>query len=293
MTNNGGPGPGWYPDPERPGQQRWWDGTAWEKSSPPTEEQPAVAPSGAEAAAATKGPGGSGSNSGLIAAAVVGVVVVGLAAVAVAGLALFRTGSSKDDSALVATGPVETPATPLTTTTTGAALTTSVPTSVPTTTTTTTTTTATSTVSATSTDPTTTTTTAPTTTTSQAETQGQILEPGNVGVFTSPSGNIACNMSVESGASCWISEKQWEIDQPTDDEFCEIADWGNAIDVDHTGVRWPCYTDMGWPITADPLQYGDRMRVGDYECASAENGVTCLNGEGRGFRLARSAVTQF
>src|SRR5829696_3716323 len=27
--------PGWYPDPGRPGVQRWWDGSAWSEHSAP------------------------------------------------------------------------------------------------------------------------------------------------------------------------------------------------------------------------------------------------------------------
>lgn len=124
------------------------------------------------------------------------------------------------------------------------------------------------------------------------ESTGQILTPEGVGEFTSPSGNIACNLST-FGVSCWIGEKEWEIEQPTHDEFCDVSDWGNAVDVNTDLVYYPCYTDFGWPIDAEPLAYGDRMRVGEFECGSAEDGVTCTNSSGDGFRVSRSEVIVF
>ena len=33
------PPPGWYPDPEMPGQQRYWDGDAWALSLTPVERR--------------------------------------------------------------------------------------------------------------------------------------------------------------------------------------------------------------------------------------------------------------
>ncbi|MEM7325528.1 MAG: DUF6636 domain-containing protein [Actinomycetota bacterium] len=121
---------------------------------------------------------------------------------------------------------------------------------------------------------------------------GQTIEVDGAGGFTSPSGNIACNIS-SSGASCWIGEKTWQIEQPTHDPFCAESDWGNAIDVSADGILWPCYTDFGWPIDAEPLAYGDTMQAGEFSCTSAEDGVTCTNGVGQGFRLARSTFAIF
>ncbi len=42
----GSAAPGWYPDPQNPGQQRYWDGTTWSAATPPPQgPSPAAAPS--------------------------------------------------------------------------------------------------------------------------------------------------------------------------------------------------------------------------------------------------------
>jgi hypothetical protein len=118
---------------------------------------------------------------------------------------------------------------------------------------------------------------------------GAVLDPARSASFTSPSGNIACLMTADYGASCWISEKQWTIDQPRE-PGCEEFDYGNAVDVTGSGVVFPCYSDFGWNPSAPALEYGNSMQVGDFACASEPEGVTCLNGRGEGFRLARAEV---
>ncbi len=35
QDGGGSPAPGWYPDPENPGNRRWWDGIAWSTFSEP------------------------------------------------------------------------------------------------------------------------------------------------------------------------------------------------------------------------------------------------------------------
>jgi hypothetical protein len=41
MSNTSQPAPGWYPDPDRAGAQRWWDGNAWGPLAPTAATIPA------------------------------------------------------------------------------------------------------------------------------------------------------------------------------------------------------------------------------------------------------------
>ncbi len=127
-----------------------------------------------------------------------------------------------------------------------------------------------------------------TTTTASEEVAIEVIRPGDFGSFTSPSGNIACSMSVEFGASCFILEQQWTIEQPSGPD-CAESDWGSAVDLTATGVSYPCYTDLAWDLGAPALAYGSRMEVGEISCTSRRSGMTCENASG-GFEMARAQL---
>ncbi|WP_251141048.1 hypothetical protein [Cellulomonas dongxiuzhuiae] len=101
--------------------------------------------------------------------------------------------------------------------------------------------------------------------------------------FTLPSGNIACEMSVE-GVLCTIRSFTYAAPQVTG---CEAAA-GHVVRFDAEGFGFRCEDD-GVPTVASgsELSYGARESVGDYTCASGTDGVTCTDATGVGFRLAR------
>ena len=69
-TGQGGPPPGWYPDPDRPGNRRWWDGLAWTDFSEPLDASDGgAAPSGGPPPHPTTSGGGYSPGGGGFAAA--------------------------------------------------------------------------------------------------------------------------------------------------------------------------------------------------------------------------------
>lgn len=122
------------------------------------------------------------------------------------------------------------------------------------------------------------------------EPAGLILIPGTSGAFTSPSGNIACSLTETGGASCYIIDKQWTIDEP---EGCAGLDYGNALEVGPTGSAYSCYTDFSWDTTAAALPYGSAMAVGEVLCESERTGITCSHSSGAGFTVARAVSELF
>ncbi|MGY4645923.1 hypothetical protein [Cellulomonas sp. URHB0016] len=112
---------------------------------------------------------------------------------------------------------------------------------------------------------------------------------GTVGpaAFRLPSGNIACVVS-EQGVTCTIASYTYA---PPVVEGC-TAPTGHVLVLDADGVVFQCETGPAPEAAGDDvptLEYGSSSSAGDYSCTSATDGVTCTNGQGRGFRLARAA----
>ena len=109
-------------------------------------------------------------------------------------------------------------------------------------------------------------------------------EPVDAVAFELPSGNIACEMSVE-GVVCTIGSFTYAAPQVAG---CE-APTGHVLQLDAEGVGFRCEQDGVPQIEAGTeLTYGASETVGDYTCASGTDGVTCTDAAGVGFRLARA-----
>ncbi|MFV0426407.1 MAG: hypothetical protein ACK5KU_05140 [Beutenbergiaceae bacterium] len=112
-----------------------------------------------------------------------------------------------------------------------------------------------------------------------------------IAAFASPSGNIWCNIGVES-VECQIGSMSY---QPPTVEGCEGNELlGYIVRVTVDGPEYPCPSGniSGGPAAdRTTLAYGETSAVGDFMCTSSESGMTCTNlSSGGQFSIARAGV---
>jgi hypothetical protein len=105
--------------------------------------------------------------------------------------------------------------------------------------------------------------------------------------FQTPSGNIVCGY-VRSSVRCDLHSGL----QPEPDDPCPW-DWV-GVWLDAKGTAGPNCAGDGVPGEAAPvLEYGHEWRLGGIACSSEARGLTCRNGQTRGFFLSREAWRTF
>ncbi len=109
-------------------------------------------------------------------------------------------------------------------------------------------------------------------------------------LLITPSGNIEC--AVRDGQfACTIKEINGDLGE----DRCP-GERGFIVRLDATGspqgsdCRGDFFDGITWPA---PTGYGSTATLGDVTCAVEETGLTCTNGGGHGFTLARSGYRPF
>lgn len=107
--------------------------------------------------------------------------------------------------------------------------------------------------------------------------------------FQSPTGNIHCAIYTYDGsaeARCDLrSYTPSYSKRPAD---CDL-DWGMAFAVGASGHgQLACVGDTVRDPGNPVLPYGEAVSLGGISCVSAKTGMTCTNGDGHGFSVAKS-----
>ena len=115
---------------------------------------------------------------------------------------------------------------------------------------------------------------------------GPVAGPDGISYFTTPSGNIACEVSSDDdvgGARCDLQEHDWTA--PARPEDC-ITGYGDSLYVGRDGPGFGCVGDTIANDTVAP--YGSTVTRGKYTCRIGETGVACWNLDtGAGFAVSR------
>lgn len=116
-------------------------------------------------------------------------------------------------------------------------------------------------------------------------------EPLSYDAFQTPSGNIACDLG-GSVARCDIAEKSW--DPGPRPAGCPV-DWGGGLQVGGSGRgEIVCAGDTVMNPDAPVLEYGRQTQIGDFLCASEEDGVSCVQtASNHGFEISKQSFRLF
>lgn len=132
---------------------------------------------------------------------------------------------------------------------------------------------------------TTTTTAATTTTTAPATTTS--LKVRALKEFRSPTGNIVCG-SGKFGVGCDITQRNWT---PPETGPCP-GTWSLFLGTDGT-AEFSCETS-GPGYDPPVLNYGEASYIGDVQCVSRQDGMTCTHRPtGHGFFVSRESYRLF
>lgn len=115
------------------------------------------------------------------------------------------------------------------------------------------------------------------------------VPPGFTGGFTTPSGNISCDVDEES-VRCQAAQQPWK-EQPRSAECANTRlEWRTRLVLSAgQGAALHGQCDHVIPAGGAPLAYGTRLDVGRTRCFSETTGLTCwMHGTRYGFFLSRT-----